>query len=52
MYNTICHQKGGGDIYIFVEKQILVSAGVSFLKWNDFLSYLWINVGNINSEIW
>ena len=20
-------------------------------KWNDFLLYLWINVGNINSEI-
>ena len=20
-------------------------------KWNDFLSYLWINVGNMNSEI-
>ena len=21
-------------------------------KWNDFVSYLWINVANINSEIW
>ena len=24
---------------------------VSFLKWNDFLSYIWINVVNINSEM-
>ena len=28
-----------------------IAGSLSFLNWNDFLSYLWINVGNINSEI-
>ena len=32
-----------------------ISFSLSFFeldqKWNDFLSYLWNNVGNINSEI-
>ena len=28
-----------------------ISVSLSVLKWNDFLSYLWINVANINSEI-
>ena len=33
--------------------KILVSLSFSELdqKWNEFLSYLWINVGNINSAI-
>ena len=29
----------------------LVSHFLNWIKWNDFLSYLWINVDNINSEI-
>ena len=29
-----------------------ISVSLSFLKWNDFLLYLWINVANINSEIY
>ena len=32
-----------------------ISVSLSFFeqdqKWNDFLLYLWINIGNINSEI-
>ena len=28
-----------------------ISVCLLFLKWNDFLSYLWINVGNINSKM-
>ena len=28
-----------------------ISVSLSFFKWNDFLSYLWINVANINLEI-
>ena len=28
-----------------------ISVSLSFLKWNDFLSFLWIYVANINSEI-
>ena len=28
-----------------------ISVSLSFLKWNDVLSYLWIDVANINSEI-
>ena len=28
-----------------------ISVSLSFLKWNEFLSYLWISVANINSEI-
>ena len=32
-------------------KACKISVNLLFLKWNDFLSYLWINVANINSEI-
>ena len=28
-----------------------ISVSLLFLKWNDFLAYLQINVANINSEI-
>ena len=27
-----------------------ISVSLSFLKWNDFLSYLWLNVANISSD--
>ena len=33
------------------EQPVKISVSVSFLKWNGFLSYLWINIANINSEI-
>ena len=32
-------------------KACKISVSLLFLKWNDSLSYLWINVANINSEI-